>query len=307
MSLLNLFTFSHFLHRLPEVGDDVFDRLDADGEADEVGCHACLAQLFVGELTVGVAGRVEDAGAGIGHVGDDADEVEVVHELDGILARALQTKSNYAAGAVGHVLLCQGMVLVGGQTGVVHPRNLGVAFQPFGDVLGILAVAWHTQVEGLQPEVEQESILRRGNGTEVAHQLGYEFRGVSPFAEGLGVGQAVVTLVGGGKAGEDSSPRSPRGGEGFPFVRAGFPIELATIDDGSAHLCGVSVHVLRGGVGDDVAAPLEGAEVDVCGKSFIDNEVFPAELQYASDCDAKEDKSEMPIGNPGMGGMGGMM
>ena len=53
---------------------------------------------------------------------------------------------------------------------------------------------------------------------------------------------------------------------------AGVPVEVAAIDDDAAHLCGVSVHILRGGVGDDVGAPLEGTAVDGCGECVIDDE-----------------------------------
>ena len=135
--------YLHFVHGLGEVGDDVVDVLDAYGQTYKVGGDACLAQLFVAELAVGVAGGVEDAGAGIGHVGYDADEVEVVHELDGFLTTSFQAEGDDAAGAVGHVFLGQFVVFVAGQAGIVHPTYLGVLFQPLGHLLGVLAVTSH--------------------------------------------------------------------------------------------------------------------------------------------------------------------
>ena len=70
---------------------------------------------------MGVAGGMEHTSASICHMGHDADEVEVVHEADSILACSLQSKGNNATSAVRHILLCQGVVLVRGQTSIVNP------------------------------------------------------------------------------------------------------------------------------------------------------------------------------------------
>ena len=51
-----------------------------------------------------------------------------------------------------------------------------------------------------------------------------------------------------------------------------FPIEVTAIDDATAHLRGVSVHVFCGAVGDDVGTPLERSAVDGCRKRVIDDE-----------------------------------
>ena len=96
MPYKNTQNWLHLCHCLFEVSNDVFGILDTNGEAHEVGSHTCFAQLLVRHLTVGVAGWVQHAGAGICHVGDDADEVKVVHELDGILASTLQTEGDDA-------------------------------------------------------------------------------------------------------------------------------------------------------------------------------------------------------------------
>ena len=84
-------------HSLLKVGYDVVNILYANGEANKVGSHACLTQLLVGKLTVGVAGRMKHAGAGIGNVGNDADELQVIHKPDSILASALQSECDNTA------------------------------------------------------------------------------------------------------------------------------------------------------------------------------------------------------------------
>ena len=44
---MNLY-FSHLLHSLFQVVDDVINVLYANRESDEVGRHACLTKLFFG-------------------------------------------------------------------------------------------------------------------------------------------------------------------------------------------------------------------------------------------------------------------
>ena len=149
-----------------------------------------------------MAGGMQHAGAGIGHVGHDGNHAERVHELDGGLAVALESEGNDAARAVGQVLSGQCMVLVAGQSAIVYPGHALVLRQEFGHALGVLAVTGHAQVQRLQSEVQQECVLRGWNGAEVAHQLGNEFGGVGHLAELLGVGQSVVRLVGRGESGE---------------------------------------------------------------------------------------------------------
>ena len=48
-----------------DVVEDVVDILDAYRQSDEVGSNAGLTQLFVGELTMGVTGGVENAVDGV--------------------------------------------------------------------------------------------------------------------------------------------------------------------------------------------------------------------------------------------------
>ena len=50
------------------------------------------------------------------------------------------------------------------------------------------------------------------------------------------------------------------------------PVEVAAIHHTTTYLCSMTVHILRGGVRHDVAAPLEGTAVDGCGESVIDDE-----------------------------------
>ena len=68
----------------------------------------------------------------------------------------------------------------------------------------------------------------------------------------------MVAVVGGTQAGE--------------FIRVGRPVEFAAVHDGAAQSGGVAVHVLGGGVCDDVRAPLKGPAVDGGGEGIVHNE-----------------------------------
>ena len=63
------------VERLTNVVENVVYVLNAHREAYEIGCHASLSQLFVGELSVGVACGVEHTGACVGHMGNDVDHL----------------------------------------------------------------------------------------------------------------------------------------------------------------------------------------------------------------------------------------
>src|SRR5699024_9501002 len=104
--------------------------------------------------------------------------------------------------------------------------------------------------------------LRGLAAAEVPHQLGGGLGDESAaLAEPLGGGDAVVALVGGGQAGA--------------LVGVGHPVKLAAVHDGAAQSGAVAVHILGGGVGDDVGAALDGAAVDRSGEGGVHDQGHP--------------------------------
>ena len=233
--------------RLLEVVDDVAGVFQADAQAHEVGVDAGFVELGIGELAVGVGGRVQDAGVAVGDVGLDGDQLQGVHEADCGVAAAFEAERHHAAGAVRHVFLREGVVGIGREAGVLDPFHGRMSVEEFRDLPGALADVLHADGEGLDAEVQVEGVLRALDGTEVAHQLAGGLGDVGQLAEFLRIRQAVVGLVRGRQAGE--------------FLRVRLPIEVAAVDDGAADRGAVAVEVLGGGVGDDVGAPLDRAEV----------------------------------------------
>ena len=59
------------------------------------------------------------------------------------------------------------------------------------------------------------------------------------------------------------------GGEARELVGMRHPVEVARVHDGTAHCGAMAVHVLGGGVRDDVGAPLDGTAVDGRGERVV--------------------------------------
>ena len=117
-------------------------------------------------------------------------------------------------------------------------------------------MARHTQVERFQSKIQQERVLRRLLRTEVAHQMGAAFDDIRRLAELFGIDDAVIGLVGRGEHREIAL----------------CPIKVAGIDDTAAKGNRVTVHVLRGGMDDDICAPFEGTAIDRGRKGIIDDQ-----------------------------------
>ena len=120
-----------------------------------------------------------------------------------------------------------------------------MALQELGDRQTVLAMARHTHVQALERAVQEERRLRVLHGAEVAHELSGCLGNEGTLAtELLGIRHAVVALVGRGETRE--------------LIRMGHPVKLAVVDDHAAQVGRVTIHVLGGGVRDDVGAPLKG-------------------------------------------------
>src|SRR5699024_9961627 len=107
--------------RLSDVVDDVLRVFQTDRETDEILVDTGLFQLFIAELAVGVAGRMQQAGTGIRHMGGDDRQLQGIHELFGLLPAALQGEGEHAAGALWAVFLRKRMIAVVFQSGIADP------------------------------------------------------------------------------------------------------------------------------------------------------------------------------------------
>ena len=120
-----------------------------------------------------------------------------------------------------------------------------MALQELGNGQAVLAVTRHADMQALERAVQEERRLRVLHGAKIAHELRGSLGNKGALAaELLGIGHAVIALVGRGETRE--------------LVRMGHPVKLTVIDDDATQVGRVTVHVLGGGVRDDVGAPLKG-------------------------------------------------
>ena len=126
-------------------------------------------------------------------------------------------------------------------------------------LLGVFTVALHADVETFQPQTQVIGVLGSLNRAEIPHQLGGGLGDVGPLqTEALRVGDAVVALIRRTQAGE--------------LVGVLCPVKPAGIHNAAADGAGVAVHVLGGGVGHDVRAPLDGPAVHRGGEGVVHDE-----------------------------------
>ncbi len=85
------------LQRLVEIGEDVVDVLDADGQANVIVGDAGRQLLFGRELRVGGARRMDGERARVADVGDMIEELERVDELGAGGLAALDLEADQAA------------------------------------------------------------------------------------------------------------------------------------------------------------------------------------------------------------------
>ena len=103
----------------------------------------------------------------------------------------------------------------------------------------------HAHMQALERAVQEERRLRVLHGAKIAHELSGGLGNEGALAtELLGIRHAVVALVGRGEARE--------------LVRMSHPVKLTVVDDHAAEVGSMAIHVLGGGVRNDVGAPLKG-------------------------------------------------
>ena len=114
-------------------------------------------------------------------------------------------------------------------------------------------------MQALQPQIEDERILRGLHAAQIAHELAGAFGDVCPcIAEFLGVGDAVVAFV--GRA------------ESRILLRVCHPVEITAVHDDAAERSAVTIHVLCRRVGHNVRAPPNRLAVDGRGEGVVHNQ-----------------------------------
>ena len=245
---------------LVDVGEDVVDVLDADGEAYEFGGDASGGLLFGGELGMGGSGRMNGEAAGVADVGQVGEQLKLVDKLLTGLGATFDAEDDHGAAFAAEVLLVEGVHWIGLEAGEADPLNGVVRLKVCGDGVGVLAVALHAEGQGLDALEELPGIIGCDAGAEVAEGAGAHAQDVSEGREGLGEimapAEAVVAFVG--------------------FVVEGevavFPVEGAGVDDDAADAVAVTAEPLGQRVNNDGGTVPDGVGQVRRGESAVDDE-----------------------------------
>ena len=84
-----------------QIGDDVINVLGTDGQADGVLIDLLLGQFLIVQLAVGGRGRVDDQALYVRNVCQQGEDLQVVNELEGFFAAALDVEGKMDAPPLG--------------------------------------------------------------------------------------------------------------------------------------------------------------------------------------------------------------
>src|SRR5947209_20102495 len=199
-NVLCRYRFASFERRSPEclvkIIDQVVNAFQAHRETDEIRRRARLLLLLRRQLGVCGAGRVDDEGLGIAHVGQVREEFDVPDQLYARFQSALDAEANNGPIAVQVVPSRCFVLWMTREARIAHPIDGGVAFQELGDALRILAVPLHAQGQRLQSLQEEESVERRDRRADIAQQLHARLDDIGQWAQCLHKAQAMIRWVG---------------------------------------------------------------------------------------------------------------
>ncbi len=167
------------------------------------------------------------------------------------------------------IALRGGVLGVVGQSGVAHPRYLGVRLQVLRDGQCIGVDAFHAQGQGLDALQDQERIERRQRSAGIPQRHHPRAADVGRWPQGFGIDHAMVAGVG------LVEPREALGLCG--------PVEAARIDDRAAQAGAVAAQVLGQRVHHDVGAVLERAQQEGRGHRIVDDQRHPGGMRDLGD------------------------
>ena len=131
-----------------------------------------------------------------------------------------------------------------------------MVLQVFRQFQGVFAVPFHAQVQCFQSHMTQERIEGHHGEAQVTHPLDAQFDAERTRRKVTGIDQTVVALVRFREFGELA-------------VR---PVERTFFDHDPAHGKGVTIRVLRSGMGHDIRAEIEGLAEERCRERVVHNE-----------------------------------
>tara|TARA_B110000305_G_scaffold87231_1_gene98343 strand:+ start:4018 stop:4563 length:546 start_codon:yes stop_codon:yes gene_type:complete len=170
---------------LVEVGEDVVDVLDADGEADEFGLDAAGELLFGGELGVSGGGGMDRERFGVSKVGDVGEHFQRVDELGSCFGSTFDSEDHDTAAFSAEILLVLGKLGIVFETREADPLDLRVVLEMLSDREGVFAVTVHAEWKSFDALKELPRVIGRDAGTEIPKWAGAHAEDVCQGSEHL--------------------------------------------------------------------------------------------------------------------------
>ena len=153
--MIKSLVLKRFCECLLEIGDDIFDILDADRDSYKSAVDSRLDKHFVAELTVSRACGVENTGMDCCDVNRVYKERERVHEFFRLFSSALYTERNDTACALFEIFQSERMVFVAFESGVIYVFGIAAFLQKLRNGERVFTMTLQAHVESLDAEIEQ--------------------------------------------------------------------------------------------------------------------------------------------------------
>mmetsp|Transcript_48830 Transcript_48830/g.110808 ORF Transcript_48830/g.110808 Transcript_48830/m.110808 type:complete len:444 (-) Transcript_48830:800-2131(-) len=237
--------------RLLEIGNDVFDSLEAHRQPHHLRLHAASELRLRVHLRVRRRRRVNRKRARVTHIRHMRDEVERVDEhLPRLLAvRGLDAKNHHRAALALEILLRFSVLRIAWEARVAHPLNRRVLRQVLSNLHRVVAVLLHAKRKRLDALYDDPRVVGRDAPAEVAQRHRQSAELESQRSQRLG------EVVAPAKAGL-AAVRLVRGV--VQWVLASPPRETALVDDDPAEARAMAANPLSQGRANNVRAMLEG-------------------------------------------------
>ena len=113
--------------RLIDVGDQVTGIFQSTGHAHQIRTDTGGRKLRVAHLSVCGRGRVQAAGASVGHMSLDGRQLQPAHKSFRRFPPAFDAERHHSTGAVRQILFRQSMVFVTQEAWIGDPGNIFIA------------------------------------------------------------------------------------------------------------------------------------------------------------------------------------
>jgi len=185
-----------------KVVDEVVGMLYADAESYCRRTYVSLGEFLLVHLRVRCRGRMYHKAFGIGHVGKQREESEIIAEAPRGFFATVDFKRENAAASVRKIFFVQLVVAVRRQSRMTYALHLGMPAQIFDNLDSVGYVSLNAQRKRFEALEQQKGVEGRYTGAFVAEYHGADTVDKSCFGRYFGKNGSVVVGVGLGECGE---------------------------------------------------------------------------------------------------------